>query len=61
MLKYFIIRFFCLFSFHSKSLYWLPVRFRIDYKVLLLVFKPLNGLGLLIYLSYFYLINPHGL
>merc|ERR1712035_195653 len=28
-----------------KSLHWLPVRFRIDFKVLLLVFKCLNGLG----------------
>ena len=28
-----------------KSLLWLPVRFRIDFKVLLLVFKCLNGLG----------------
>lgn len=28
-----------------KSLHWLPVCFRIDFKVLLLVFKCLNGLG----------------
>ena len=28
-----------------KSLHWLPVSFRIDFKVLLLVFKSLNGLG----------------
>ncbi|MDG2589834.1 hypothetical protein P7M45_23125, partial [Vibrio parahaemolyticus] len=28
-----------------KLLHWLPVRFRIDFKVLLLVFKCLNGLG----------------
>ncbi|XP_073349448.1 uncharacterized protein [Pagrus major] len=28
-----------------KSLHWLPVRFRINFKVLLLVFKCLNGLG----------------
>ena len=28
-----------------ESLHWLPVRFRIDFKVLLLVFKCLNGLG----------------
>ncbi len=28
-----------------KSLHWLPVRFRIDFKVLLLVFKCLNSLG----------------
>ncbi len=27
------------------SLHWLPVRFRIDFKVLLLVFKCLNGLA----------------
>ncbi len=27
------------------SLLWLPVRFRIDFKVLLLVFKCLNGLA----------------
>ena len=29
-----------------KSLYWLPVQFRIDFKVLSLVFKCLNSLGL---------------
>ena len=28
-----------------KSLHWLPVRFRIDFKVLLLVFKSVNNLG----------------
>ncbi|XP_029958222.1 uncharacterized protein LOC115396479, partial [Salarias fasciatus] len=28
-----------------QSLHWLPVRFRIDFKVLLLVFKCLNGLA----------------
>ena len=28
-----------------KSLHWLPVRFRINFKVLLLVFRCLNGLG----------------
>ena len=28
-----------------KSLHWLPVHFRIDFKVLLLVYKSLNGLG----------------
>ncbi len=28
-----------------KSLNWLPIRFRIDFKVLLLVFKCLNGLA----------------
>ena len=28
-----------------KSLHWLPVQFRIDFKVLLLVYKCLNGLG----------------
>ena len=28
-----------------KSLHWLPVCFRIDFKVLLVVFKCLNGLG----------------
>ena len=28
-----------------ESLHWLPVRFRIDFKVLLVVFKCLNGLG----------------
>ena len=28
-----------------KSRHWLPVRFRIDFKVLLLVFRCLNGLG----------------
>ncbi len=28
-----------------RSLHWLPVTFRIDFKVLLLVYKPLNGLG----------------
>ena len=28
-----------------ESLHWLPVCFRIDFKVLLLVFKCLNGLG----------------
>lgn len=27
-----------------KSLHWLPVYFRIDFKILLLVFKALNGL-----------------
>ncbi len=27
-----------------RSLHWLPVTFRIDFKVLLLVYKPLNGL-----------------
>ena len=29
-----------------KSLHWLPVSFRIDFKVLLIAFKSLNGLGL---------------
>ncbi len=33
-----------------KSLHWLPVCFRIDFKVLLLVYKALNGLAPL-YLS----------
>lgn len=28
-----------------KSLHWLPVYFRIDFKILLLVFKALNGLS----------------
>ena len=28
-----------------KSLHWLPVSFRIDFKILLLVYKSLNGLG----------------
>ena len=28
-----------------KSLHWLPVSYRIDFKVLLLVYKSLNGLG----------------
>lgn len=28
-----------------KSLHWLPVRFRIDFKILLTVYKSLNGLG----------------
>ena len=28
-----------------KSLHWLPVCFRIDFKILLMVFKALNGLG----------------
>ncbi len=28
-----------------RSLLWLPVTFRIDFKVLLLVYKSLNGLG----------------
>ena len=28
-----------------KSLHWLPVSFRVDFKVLLLVYKSLNGLG----------------
>ena len=28
-----------------KSLHWLPVHFRIDFKILLLVYKCLNGLG----------------
>ncbi len=28
-----------------KSLHWLPVSFRIDFKILLLVFKSLNGLA----------------
>ena len=28
-----------------KSLHWLPVCFRIDFKILLLVFKALNGLS----------------
>ena len=32
------------------SLHWLPVRFRIDFKILLFVFKSLNGLAP-IYLS----------
>ncbi len=27
------------------SLHWLPVTFRIDFKVLLLIYKSLNGLG----------------
>ncbi|KAI2658077.1 Tyrosine decarboxylase 2 [Labeo rohita] len=27
------------------SLHWLPVIFRIDFKVLLLIYKSLNGLG----------------
>ncbi len=29
-----------------RSLHWLPVTFRVDFKVLLLVYKSLNGLGL---------------
>ena len=28
-----------------SSLHWLPVRFRIDFKILLFVFKSLNGLA----------------
>ena len=28
-----------------KSLHWLPVSYRIDFKALLLVFKSLNGIG----------------
>ncbi len=28
-----------------RSLHWLPVTFRIDFKVLLLIYKSLNGLG----------------
>ncbi len=28
-----------------RSLHWLPVTFRIDFKVLLLVYKSLNGIG----------------
>ena len=28
-----------------RSLYWLPVSQRIDFKILLLVYKTLNGLG----------------
>ncbi len=28
-----------------RSLHWLPVTFRIDFKVLLLVYKSINGLG----------------
>ena len=28
-----------------RSLHWLPVKFRIDFKVLLLVYKSFNGLG----------------
>ncbi len=28
-----------------RSLHWLPVTFRIDFKVLLHVYKPVNGLG----------------
>jgi len=28
-----------------RSLHWLPVTFRIDFKVLLLVYKSFNGLG----------------
>ena len=28
-----------------KSLHWLPVSYRIDFKILLLVYKSLNGLG----------------
>ena len=28
-----------------KTLHWLPVSYRIDFKVLLLVYKSLNGLG----------------
>ena len=35
----------------SASLHWLPVKFRIDYKILLLPFKPLHGLAPL-YLNY---------
>ncbi|KAI5085549.1 hypothetical protein C0J45_23119, partial [Silurus meridionalis] len=29
----------------AQALHWLPVTFRIDFKVLLLVYKSLNGLG----------------
>ena len=29
----------------TSSGYWLPVTFRIDFKVLLLIYKALNGLG----------------
>ena len=39
-----------------RSLHWLPVSARIDFKILLLVFKVLNGLGPL-YLSE--LLRPH--
>ncbi len=28
-----------------RSLHWLPVTFRVDFKVILLVYKSLNGLG----------------
>ncbi|KAF7661529.1 hypothetical protein LDENG_00259900 [Lucifuga dentata] len=28
-----------------KTLHWLPVKFRIDFKALLIVYKSLNGLG----------------
>ena len=34
-----------------KHLHWLPVQFRIDFKILLLVFKSLNGTGP-VYLKY---------
>ncbi len=32
-------------SISHQSLHWLPVTFRIDFKVLLLVYKSFNGLG----------------
>ena len=30
---------------HLKSLHWLPVHLRIDFKILLITFKALNGLA----------------
>ena len=40
------------------SLHWLPVTFRIDYKILLLTFKPLHGLAPLYLMIYLFLILP---
>lgn len=42
-----------------KSLHWLPVCFKIHFKILLLVFKCLNGLGPT-YLSDLLLLTPVG-
>ena len=32
----------------SQELHWLPVRFRIEFKILLVIFKAIHGLGLVI-------------
>ena len=43
-----------------KDLHWLPISYRIQYKILLLVYKCLNGMGPdYFFLNFFFYINNH--